>query len=52
MNIPLIMAFVLCGGTIAADRIRRLPQWLAIALYTAGVALFVAGIWMRSKAGA
>lgn len=51
MNILLIIAFVLGGGTIAANRIRELPHWLAVILYTAAVALFVIGILISRKAG-
>ena len=52
MNIYIILAFVLCGGTIATDHlIHKLPHWLAIILYTAGVALFVIGMIVRQKAG-
>ena len=51
MNILLIIAFVLGGGTIAANRIRELPHWLAVVLYTAAVALFVIGMLVSRKAG-
>ena len=52
MNVYLIIAFVLGAGTIAADHLtRKLPQWLAIALYTAAVALFVTGMIVTRKAG-
>ena len=51
MNILLIIAFVLGGGTIAANRIRELPHWLAILLYIAAVALFVIGMLVSRKAG-
>ena len=51
MNILLIIAFVLGGGTIAANRIRELPRWLAVILYTAAVALFVIGMIVSRKAG-
>ena len=51
MNILLIIAFVLGGGTIAADRIRGLPHWLAVILDTAAVALFVIGMIVSRKAG-
>ena len=50
MNIPLIIAFVLGGGTIAANRIRELPHWLAVVLYTSAVALFVIGMLVSRKA--
>ncbi len=51
MNILLIIAFVLGGGTIAANRIRELPHRLAVILYTAAVALFVIRILISRKAG-
>ncbi len=51
MNILLIIAFVLGGGTIAANRIRELHQWLAVVLYSAAVALFVIGMLVGRKAG-
>ena len=51
MNIWIIIAFVLGGGTIAANRIRELPHWLAIVLYTAAVALFVTGMAISRSAG-
>ena len=51
MNIYIIIAFIICGGTILANRIRELPHWLAVVLYTAGVALFVVGMIVRQKAG-
>ncbi len=51
MNILIIIAFVLGGGTIAANRIRELPHWLAVVLYTAAVALFVIGMIAGRGAG-
>ena len=52
MNILIIIAFVLGGGTIAVDHmIRKLPHWLAIILYTAAVVLFVIGMIISRKAG-
>ena len=51
MNIYIIIAFVLCGGTILANRIHELPHWLAVVLYTAGVALFVIGMIVRQNSG-
>ena len=52
MNIPLLIAFVLGGGTIAANRIRELPHWLAVVLYTAAVALIIVGMIVSRKTGA
>ena len=52
MNVFLVTAFVLGGGTIAVNRfVRELPHWLAIVLYSIAVALFVTGMAVRSKAG-
>ncbi len=52
MNILIIIAFVLGGGTIAVDHLtHRLPNWLAIILYTAAVILFVIGMIISRKAG-
>ena len=52
MNIFIILAFVLGGGTILTDhRIHELPHWLAVVLYTAAVALFVIGMIVSRKAG-
>ena len=51
MNIYIILAFILGGGTILANRIRELPHWLAVVLYTAAVALFVIGMIVSRKAG-
>ena len=51
MNILLIIAFVLGGGTIAANRIRELPHWLAVVLYTAAVARLLIGFPGSRKAG-
>ena len=51
MNIFIIIAFLLGGGTILFDhQIRELPHWLAVVLYTAAVILFVIGM-IVSKAG-
>ena len=45
MNIMIIIAFVLCGGTLAVDRLtHKLPGWLAVALYAAAAVLFVIGM--------
>lgn len=52
MNILIILAFVLGGGTIAVDRFRRLPHWLAVVLFTAAVILFVAGMIVSRNASA
>lgn len=53
MNIFIILAFVLGGGTILFDRqVRRLPHWLAIVLFTAAVVLFVIGMIVSRNAGA
>ena len=53
MNILLILAFVLAGGTILVDhQVRKLPSWLAVVLYTAAVMLFVIGIIVSRNAGA
>lgn len=53
MNILIIIAFVLGGGTIAVDHlIHKVPHWLAIVLYTAAVILFVIGMVVSRKAGA
>ena len=53
MNILIIVAFVLGGGTIAVDHlIHKVPHWLAIVLYTAAVVLFVIGMIVSRKAGA
>ena len=53
MNLMLLLAFILCGGTIAVDHlIHKLPQWLAVLLYTAGVVLFVLGMIAARKATA
>ena len=52
MNIFIIIAFVLGGGTILVDhQVHKLPQWLAIVLYTAAVILFVIGMIISRKAG-
>ena len=52
MNTFILIAFVLGGGTIAADHlIRKLPHWLAIVLYSAAVILFVIGMIVSRKAG-
>ncbi len=52
MNIYIIIAFALCGGTIATDHlIHKLPNWLAVILYTAGAALFVIGMIVGQQAG-
>ena len=53
MNIFIILALVLGGGTIATDHlIHKIPHWLAIVLYTAAVILFVVGMIVGRKAGA
>ena len=51
MNLYIMIAFVLGAGTIAANRFRELPHWLAVVLYTAAVVLFVIGMYISSKAG-
>lgn len=52
MNLMLIIGLLLAGGTIATDHlIHKLPQWLAIVLYTAAVALFVIGMIVSRQAG-
>lgn len=52
MNLFIIIAFVLGGGTIAADHLtHKLSHWLAVALYIAAVILLVTGMIVRSKAG-
>ena len=51
MNIYIIIAFVLGAGTIFANKVRELPHWLAIVLYTAAVALFVIGMIVSREAG-
>ena len=51
MNLYIIIAFVLSAGTIIADKVRKLPHWLAMVLYTAAVALFVIGMIVSRKAG-
>ena len=52
MNIYIILAFILGGGTVATDHlIHKLPHWLAVVLFTAAVALFVIGMIVRQKAG-
>jgi len=52
MNIFIIIAFILGGGTIATDHlIHKIPHWLAIVLYTAAVALFVVGMIVSRKSG-
>ncbi len=53
MNLCLILAFVLGGGTIATDHlIHRLPSKVAVILYTAAVILFIAGMIISKNAGA
>ncbi len=52
MNIMIIIGLVLAGGTIAANRIRELPHWLAVVLYTAAVALIIVGMIVSRKTGA
>ena len=53
MNILIILAVVLCGGTILTDHlIHKVPHTLAVVLYTAGVALFVIGMIVSRRAGA
>ena len=53
MNIFIILAFILGGGTIAVDhQIHKLPHWLAIVLCTAAVILFVIGMIVSRKTGA
>ena len=39
------------AGTIIADRIRHLPHWLAVTLYSAAVILFVVGMILSRRAG-
>ncbi len=52
MNILIIIALALCGGTIAVDHlIHKLPHWLAVVLYTAGIILFIAGMIVSRNAG-
>ena len=53
MNILVIIALVLAGGIIATDHlIHKLPNWLAIVLYTAAVVLFIVGMLNGRSAGA
>ncbi|MBQ8136556.1 MAG: hypothetical protein IJ174_03900 [Clostridia bacterium] len=52
MNIMIIIGLVLAGGTILFDhKVRKLPNWLAIVLYSAAVALFVVGMILSRKGG-
>ena len=53
MNIYIILAFVLGGGTILFDhQVHKLPHWLAIVLFTAAVVLLVIGMIVSRNAGA
>ncbi len=50
MNIWLIIAFVLGGGTVFVDhQICKLPHWLAVILFSAAVILFVVGMIVRQN---
>ena len=52
MNLFIILAFVLGGGTILFDhQVRKLPHWLAAVLFTAAVVLFVVGMIASRNAG-
>ena len=52
MNILTMIGILLGAGVIVTDRhIHPLPQWLAIVLYTAAVALFVIGMIVSRQAG-
>ena len=53
MNAFITAGIVLGAGTIVTDRfIHKLPQWLAIILFTAAVVLIIAGMIIQRKAGA
>ena len=53
MNAFIIAGIVLGGGTIVTDHfIHKLPQWLAIILFSAAVVLIIAGTIIQRKAGA
>ncbi len=53
MNLFILLAFALGGGTIALDHLtHKLPQWLVIILYTGAVILFVVGMLQGRGAGA
>lgn len=44
MHFTTVIGLVLGAGTIVTDRfIHKIPNWLAIALYGAAVALMIAG---------
>ena len=52
MNILTMIGILLGAGVIVTDRhIHPLPQWLAIVLYTAAVALTIAGMLVQRNAG-
>ena len=45
MNVLIIIGIILGAAVIVTDRfIRRLPNWLAVVLYTLAVILIVAGM--------
>ena len=50
MNLYIIIGLVLGGGTTLTDRlINKVPNWLAIVLYAAAVALIVTGMIVSRK---
>ena len=52
MNILTMIGILLGAGVIVTDRhIHPLPQWLAIVLYTAAVALTIAGMLVQRNTG-
>ena len=51
MNILTMIGILLGASVIVTDRhIHPLPQWLAIVLYTAAVALTIAGMLIQRNA--
>ena len=52
MNLFIIIAVVLGGGTMAADRlIYKIPSRLAVVLYGIAAILLIIGMIVRRKAG-
>ena len=53
MHVLTMIGLALGGGVIAVDHlIRRIPSKLAVILYTAAVALMIAGMIIKRSAGA
>ena len=52
MNVFMMIGLVLGGGTIATDRlIRKIPNRLAVVLYSIAASLLIVGMVVKKSAG-